>query len=297
MLLQDQWTTEFRKNDRPTEPSLIFERVLCTAICVSNQLGKDRATAYKKMSRFLEQKERTNESETISATTGTSGKFERLAASKHERVYFRRKLLTYLVIRKERVELAFDYDTSLNQNVLFKMVHREEFQEEMFFENRTYSKGIDKELPLTLQLYRKTIELSLVNQTVLCHSISITAQQLICSLKQSAKNAVLTLPLAGNINVQEMKTLMMDTEGLVIARPSMYLPSNSPEGVPLVLQRTLRGQIRAHFGRPPADTTQFNIHGRQDAESRKRSEKMTSYTYAGIATVCGNGIKNAGVNG
>ena len=73
---------------------------------------------------------RTNESETISATTGTSGKFERLAASKHERVYFRRKLLAYLVIRKERVELAFDHDTSLYQNVLFKTGHREEFQEE-----------------------------------------------------------------------------------------------------------------------------------------------------------------------
>ena len=60
---------------------------------------------------------RTNESETISVTTGTSGKFEGLAASKHERVYLRRKLLACLVTRKEHVELAFDPDTSLYQYV------------------------------------------------------------------------------------------------------------------------------------------------------------------------------------
>lgn len=101
---------------------------------------------------------RTKESETISATTGTSNKFKRLAASKHECVFFGRKLLAYLVIRKEHVELAFDHNISLYQNALFKMVHREKFQEEMFFENRTYSKVIDKELPFTLQLYRKIIE-------------------------------------------------------------------------------------------------------------------------------------------
>ena len=157
--------TNRKKNDRPAEPSLIFKRALCTASCVSNQLVESWAIAYKKLSRFLEQKVRTNESKTVSATTGTSGKFKMLATSKHARVYVRRNLLAYLVIRKERVELAFDYDTSLYQNVLFKMVHREEFQEEMFFENRTYSKVIDKELPFTLQLYRKLIELSLVNQT------------------------------------------------------------------------------------------------------------------------------------
>ena len=54
VLLQDKWSTEFRKNDRPVEPSLIFERALSAAICVTNQLGKNWAIAYKKLSRFLE---------------------------------------------------------------------------------------------------------------------------------------------------------------------------------------------------------------------------------------------------
>lgn len=151
-----------------------------------------------KVSRFFEQKMLTNESETISATTGTSGKFEELAASKHERVYFRRKLLACLVTLKEHVELAFDHDTSLYQYVLFSMGHRGDFKEEMFFENRTYFKIIDKELPVTLQLFRKVIELLLINQTVICHLVSTVAQQFIVidePLKQSAKNAVIFLTM------------------------------------------------------------------------------------------------------
>ena len=80
-------------------------------------------------------------------------------------IFAKKKLFACLVTRKENVELAFDHDTSLS-NVLFKMVHRGELQEEMFFENRTYFKVIAEELPLTLQPIRKIIELSLRNQTL-----------------------------------------------------------------------------------------------------------------------------------
>ena len=81
-----------------------------------------------------------------------------------------------------------------------------------------------------------------MNQSVLCHLISIVAQQFIGShrsFKQSTNNAVLALRWAENIDVKEIKTSMMDTEVLIIARPLTYLPSNSPEGVPLVLQQNL----------------------------------------------------------
>ena len=70
-----------------------------------------------------------------------------------------------------------------------------------------------------------------------------------------------------------MKTSMITNEGREIARPLTYQPLNSPEGVPLVLKQTVRGQIRAHYDRPPADATLSNIHGRQDVGSRNRSGK------------------------
>lgn len=119
-----------------------------------------------------------------------------------------------------------------------------------------------------------------MNQTVLCHLICLTAQHFFWFtrvVKTVSKPRCISFTVGCNYQRSKMKTSMMDTEGLIIAWPLTYLPSNSPEGFLLVLQQTLGGQIRAHFGRPPADTTQSNKHGRQDAESRKRSKNDVTY--------------------
>ena len=104
------------------------------------------------------------------------------------------------------------------------------------------------------------------------------------SSKQSARKVVIVLRWVVNINVQEMKTSMIGTDGLIIARPLTYQPSNSPEGVLLILKQTIHGQIRVHLCRPPADATQSSIHGKQNAGSRNRSGRNDVCTTTEIAS-------------
>ena len=171
-------------------------------------------------------------------------------------------LFTCLATRAVHLEIAFGLDTGSFLNAFYRMASRRGHPEEMFSDNGTNFKGMDRELIMLLsELDASKINAAVANKGVKWHfntPLALHFGGAHESMIKSAKTAIHAILGQADIAEEELMTAIIGDEGLINSRPLTYQSANHEDDVPLTPNHFLHGQIGGQFAPTSVDETQFN---------------------------------------
>ena len=168
-------------------------------------------------------------------------------------------LFTCLATRAVHLEIAFGLDTDSFLNAFYRMTSRRGLPEEMFSDNGTNFKGVDRELKMLLsELDESKIKTVVANKVVKWHfNPPLVAPHFGGaheSMIKSAKKAMNAILGQADITDEELLMAVIGAEGFINSRPLLY----HEDPVPLTPNHFLHGQIGGQFVPTSVDETQFN---------------------------------------